>query len=146
MGKVIALVNHKGGCAKTTTSLLLAWGLYHRNNNYKILLVDLDPQRNLSRWLKAKTEDVPSTFELLTGEAKAEEVIQSLECFDIMPASKDLARAEIALPLTGKLKRLKKGLAQVKQLYDWVIVDTGPNLGVLSLNALIAADEVLIPS
>ena len=144
MGKTIALCSQKGGVAKTTTTALMAYGLYHRG--FEVLLVDMDPRRNLSKWLKAELNERPTTFELLMGTVKADEVIQELPFFDIMPASKELAQAEIALPLTGKLKRLRKAIAGIKSRYDYIVIDTGPSLNVLTLNALIAADEVIVPS
>lgn len=144
MGKIITLASLKGGVAKTTTTALLGYGLFHRG--FKVLLVDMDSQRNLSKWVNAKYEDVPTSFEVLTGECTAEDAIQHLDCFSIIPGSNLLSKAEIALPLTGKLKRLKRALKDVKDKFDYVVIDTGPNLGILTVNALIAADEVIVPS
>ena len=145
MGKIIALANQKGGVSKTTSSALMAYGLYQRG--YKVLLVDLDPQRNLSKNMNAKTTgDVKTSMELLLGTATAEEAIQQLPYFDIIPAKKELASIEPLMPLSGRLKKLKKALAVVKDKYNYIILDTAPSLGVLSVNALVAADEVIVPS
>lgn len=144
MGKVITLASLKGGVAKTTTTALLGYALFHRG--FKVLLVDMDAQRNLSKWVNAQYEDAPTSFEVLMGECKAEDAIQNLECFDIIPGSSLLSKAEIALPMTGKLKRLKRALKDIKDKFDYIIVDTAPNLSVLTINALIAADEVIVPS
>ncbi len=145
MGKIIALANQKGGVSKTTSSALMAYGLHHRG--FKVLLVDLDPQRNLSKNMNAKTTgDVKTSMELLLGTATAEEAIQHLPYFDIIPAKKELASIEPLMPLSGRLKKLKKGLAAVKDKYNYIILDTAPSLGVLSVNALVAADEVIVPS
>jgi len=141
--KIISFCNQKGGVGKSSNTLLMAFGLYHRH--YKILLIDMDAQRNLSTAVAAKTKNVPSTMELLLGEATAAEAIQHLPCFDIIPARKELAAIEALMPLSGRLKKLKKALAPLTD-YDFILVDTPPNLGVLSLNSLVAADELIIPS
>lgn len=91
-------------------------------------------------------EGSSSTYELLLGTVTAKQVIRSVNGFDIIPASKELSQAEITLPLSGKLKRLRKALASIKNEYSYILIDTGPSLNSLTLNALIAADEVLIPS
>jgi len=145
MGKIVAFANQKGGISKTTSSSLMAYCLSRRG--FKVLLVDLDPQRNLSKNMKAVTTGgVKTSMELLLGEATAEEAIQKMECFDIIPARKELTSIEPLMPLSGRLKKLKKALAPIKEKYDWIILDTPPSLGVLSANALVAADEVIVPS
>jgi len=144
MGKVIAFMNMKGGVSKTSSSLLLSYGL--KSRGFKILLIDMDSQRNLSRAVGAETNNVPTTMELLLGEVSAEKSIQHLESFDIIPSRKELASIEPLLPLSGRLKKLKKSLDSVKNNYDYVVVDTPPNLGVLSVNSLVAADQVIIPT
>ena len=145
MGKIVAFANQKGGVSKTTSSSLMAYGLSRRG--FKVLLVDLDPQRNLSKNMKALTTGgVKTSMELLLGEATAEEAIQEMECFDIIPARKELASIEPLMPLSGRLKKLKKALAPIKDKFDYIILDSGPSLNVLLINALVAADEVIIPS
>lgn len=145
MGKIIAFANQKGGVSKTTSSSLMAYGLSRRG--FKVLLVDLDPQRNLSKNMKAVTTGgVKTSMELLLGEATAEEAVQKLECFDIIPARKELSSIEPLMPLSGRLKKLKKTLAPIKDKFDYIILDTAPSLSVLFVNALVAADEVIIPS
>lgn len=149
MGKVIAIVNQKGGVAKTTTTATLAWGLASAGKS--VLVCDCDPQGNLSQSMGAKlAKDSLTIYEWLGCSAvpiSFEKVVQHIGAIDIVPATIKLSKAEIAL--TQVLNRetvLSKALKQIKARYDYVLLDSPPSLGLLTINILTAADEVLIPS
>jgi chromosome partitioning protein len=146
MNKTIALAvaNQKGGVAKTTTVAAMATSLKERG--YSVLAVDMDPQGNLSDCSGAEAYQLPTVYELLKKTATPEEVIQHLEIYDIIPANVMLAGAEQELSQTGKEHRLKEVLEKIKPNYNFIIIDTPPSLGILTINALTIADEVLIPT
>jgi chromosome partitioning protein len=141
---VIAIANQKGGVAKTTTTGALAAGLQKRG--FKVLAVDLDPQGNLSDSVGAEMYELPTIYDLLKRESTPEQVIQHLVPFDIIPANIMLAGAEQEFSQTGKEHRLKEMLLAVADDYDYIIIDTPPALGVLTINAFTFADEVIIPT
>lgn len=140
---VYAVLNQKGGVGKTTTAAALWAGLHSKG--YKVLAVDLDAQANFSFNAGADTNGLTS-LDLLTGEAKAEDVIQHTENGDIIPASHALAGADSTITQTGKEYRLKEALEPVKDIYDYIILDTPPALGILTINALAACSNVVIPA
>ncbi|MDD3365341.1 MAG: AAA family ATPase, partial [Syntrophomonas sp.] len=143
MSRIITIATQKGGTGKTTTTHALGVGLIERG--YKVLFIDLDPQGNLSYILQ--TEELKSTiYEVLTGKTKARDAIQHQQCGDIIPSSPALARANLELKNTGKEYRLKETLQPIKDDYDYIIIDTPPSLGLLTINALTASDSVIIPS
>lgn len=144
MTKIIAISNQKGGVGKTTTSGSFAAALKKRG--FKVLAVDLDPQGNLSDSVGAESINSPTIYEVIKRETTPQEAIQKLEAFDIIPANIMLAGAEQQLPPTGRDQRLKITLEPIKNKYDYIIIDTPPSLGVLTVNALTFADEVIIPS
>jgi chromosome partitioning protein len=147
MGTIIAIVNQKGGVAKTTTAINLAACLGKMGR--KTLLVDLDPQGNATTGLGvAKRELELTTYELLMGEARPAEVIlpTAFGNVSVIPATQALAEAEIRLPLfENKTLQLRKALMQVKDSYDVIIIDCLPSLGVLALNGISACDTIIIP-
>jgi len=147
MGVVIALFNQKGGVGKTTTCANLCAGLALHNK--KVLCVDFDPQSNLSSGLGIDRRNLEKTvYDVLLGEAKAEECIIpcSIENLYILPASIDLAGAEIEISNVEKRETvLKRALAKVVEEYDYIIIDCPPSLGLLTINALSAADGVIVP-
>lgn len=141
--EIISVINQKGGVGKTTTTLAIGAGLSLRG--FKTLYIDLDAQGNLSSTLKADTSGL-STVELLEAKAKASEIIQQTQQGDVIPASPALAGADTFIIATGKEYRLQEALEPIKGKYDYIIIDTPPALGVLTINALTACTSVIIPA
>lgn len=145
MGHVIVFANQKGGVGKTTTAVNI--GAYLAESGKEVLLVDFDPQGNLSSSVGADTGR-PEVYALISGEAKADAVVQKTdsERLSVIPASPDLAGA--AIELVDEPRRdyfLKDALAPLVGRFDYVLIDSPPSLGVLTLNGLTAAREVYIP-
>ena len=143
--KTIAVATQKGGTGKTTTAAAVASCI--KRKGLRVLLIDLDQQRNLSRLLKAETTTAGTSLALLLHAAEARDIIQRTEQGDIIAAGKNLQAADIALKdTTGKEYLLRDGLAGLKKDYDFIILDCPPALGVVTVNALTAADLVIIPA
>ena len=147
MGRIIAITNQKGGVGKTTTAINLSACLAEAGQ--RVLTVDFDPQGNTTSGLGLEKGNIDNTvYELLMGECKVTRCIQPSvqERLDVMPSDVDLAGAEIEL-LDMKEKEciLKKNLAQVREKYDFIIIDCPPSLNLLTINALTAANTVLVP-
>ena len=141
--KTISIVNRRGGVGKTATAHAVGAGLALRG--YKVLFIDLDSQCNLTFDVGGKIAP-PTSMEVLSGTATAEEATQSTAGGDIIPASPSLAVADTTLTATGKEYRLKEALEAVAGSYDYCIIDTPPALGVLTINALTASDSTIIPA
>jgi chromosome partitioning protein len=142
--QVIAFANQKGGVAKTTTTLNL--GVAFAEQGLQVLLVDLDPQGNLTMSQGLNPDAIEqSMFDVLVHRLPIEQVIERREV-DIAVASIDLAGAELALSSQiGRERTLEKGLAPVKDRYDYILIDTPPSLGLLTINAFVAAGGVIVP-
>lgn len=147
MSKIIAIVNQKGGTGKTTTSVNL--GAYLAAFGKKILLVDLDSQANSSSNLGLSAEDDDFTvYEILTGAADLKKTIKKTSIFnyDVLISSPDLAGATVELVnLPEREYLLENALNNIKSDYDYILIDCPPSLGVLTVNGLVAADELIIP-
>ena len=143
--QVIAIANQKGGVGKTTTSQALCAGLAYKG--YKVLGIDLDPQGNFSTACGAENYNIPTIYELMKGEVSIVETIQNMKSgFDVIPSNIMLAGAEQELSQTGKEHRLKEAIMPVLDNYDFIIIDTPPSLGVLTVNAFTFATDILIPT
>jgi chromosome partitioning protein len=142
--KVIAFANQKGGVAKTTTTLNLAAAFAEAG--HRVLCVDLDPQGNLTMSQGVDPEALElSMYDVLVHDVPIREVIRTAEV-DVACASIDLAGAEIAMSTKiGRERSLDRGLRTVRDGYDFICIDTPPSLGLLTVNALTAADQVIVP-
>src|SRR5256885_2348934 len=144
MGHVISFANQKGGVAKTTTTLNL--GVAFAEHGYKVLVVDLDPQGNLTMSQGLNPDAIErSMFDVLVHRLPIDQVIETREV-DIAVSSIDLAGADMALSSQiGRERALEKALVPVRDRYDFILIDTPPSLGLLTINAFVAATGVLVP-
>ena len=144
MANVIVFANQKGGVAKTTTTLNL--GVALRELGHNVLIIDLDPQGNLTMSQGMNPDAIErSMFDVLVHRVPISDVIHTVEV-DIAVASIDLAGAELALSaLIGRERALDKALVEVRPKYDYILIDTPPSLGLLTINAFVAADGVIVP-
>jgi chromosome partitioning protein len=146
MRKILAVSNQKGGVGKTTTAINLAASLALADRS--VLLVDVDPQGNLTSGvgLKAQASKGPTIYDALMGTAPLPELSTAVDKMKLVPANRHLAGAEIELvTMEERESRLTKCLAGVRDKYDYILIDTPPSLGLLTLNALVAADAVIVP-
>lgn len=147
MGKIVSIVNQKGGVGKTTTAVNLAAGL--GNIGKKVLLVDADPQGNSTSGFGInKKEAVFSSYDLLIGTQKAEvvTVATTYKNVSVAPSSMNLAGAEVELiSIEHREQQLKRALSLVRDKYDYILIDCPPSLGLITINALTACDTVLVP-
>jgi chromosome partitioning protein len=141
---VLAFANQKGGVAKTTTTLNLGVALMEQG--LRVLAVDLDPQGNLTMSQGWNPDEIDrSMFDVLVHRLPITEIVRKSE-LDVAVSSIDLAGAELALSsMIGRERALEKALLEVRESYDYVLIDTPPSLGLLTINALVAADGVIVP-
>jgi chromosome partitioning protein len=148
MGLVLAIVNQKGGVGKTTTAVNLSASLAAQER--RTLLVDLDPQGNASSGLGLPREqgERPTVYDALLGEADARSAVLPTDVPHLfaLPSSADLVGAELELvPVDARESRLRRALEPLRDAYDYILIDCPPSLGLLTVNALVAADRVLVP-
>tara|TARA_A100001011_G_scaffold397354_1_gene498069 strand:+ start:1876 stop:2652 length:777 start_codon:yes stop_codon:yes gene_type:complete len=148
LGKVLAITNQKGGVGKTTTSVNLSASLAATKR--KSLLIDLDPQGNATMGSGIDKKDLSiSIYDVLMGEKSIEEATLSLEStrYDLLPSNSDLTGAEVGLlNITNREAQLRKEIEKIRDKYAYIIIDCPPSLNMLTVNALVAADSVVIPT
>lgn len=147
MGKIISIFNQKGGVGKTTTSINLSAGIGRLGKT--VLVVDLDPQGNATSGLGIdKNSDYPMVYDVLVGSRRIQESVRktTAENVDIITSNNELVGLEIELAKAGNWENiLKKALKDIKDKYDFIIIDCPPSLGILSVMGLIASNSVIIP-
>ena len=146
MGTIYAIANQKGGVGKTTTAVNLAACVAEAG--YDALLIDMDAQANATVGLGIPKESTPSIYDVLAGDATMEEAIRTtaIDHLSLVPASPDLAGASVELPrIENSENRLREAVAPVRDRYTFTILDCPPSLGPLTVNALVAADRVIVP-
>ncbi len=148
MGKIIAVANQKGGVAKTTTCINL--GASFAATKRRVLLIDLDPQGNATVGSGIDKDELEySSYHVLLGKAEMKDAIVRAEeaAYDVLPTNGDLTAAEVELMnmMVAREQRLRQALDKVRDDYDFILVDCPPSLNMLTLNALVAADSVMIP-
>ena len=145
--KILSIINQKGGVGKSTTAINLSAAL--GENNKKILLIDLDPQGNTTSGIGVEKAQVDKCiYDVLLNDAKIEDVVINNVCdgVDVIPATINLAGAEVELvSQMARENRLKNAAGSMRGFYDYIIIDCPPSLGLLTINALVAADKLLIP-
>lgn len=143
MSVIITLTNQKGGVGKTTTTATLITGLSLQE--YKVLGIDLDPQGNLGFSLGLDIENTATIYDVLRGTAKIEDVIQKAEYGDIIPSNILLSGAELEFNRSGREYILKEALESITDQYDFIIIDTPPALNILTVNAYVCSDHLIVP-
>lgn len=142
--KIYTIANRKGGCSKTTTVKAMAEILSYKYGK-KVLCIDCDPQGNLTRWSGVNTEKKNTIYEVITNKCFVLEALEKTKYYDILPADEVLSQAELELTgIVGHEYRLKEALNTISCNYDYILIDTPPNLGFLSILAFVAADSGIL--
>jgi chromosome partitioning protein len=144
--RVFAIANQKGGVGKTTTAVNLAAAV--AASGYNTLVVDLDPQTNATVGLGQPRDLAPSVYDVLCGECSAEAAVHptTVDCLWLMPAGRGLVGASVELPsVAGSERLLRDALAPLRERFAFILIDCPPSLGPLTVNALVAADRVIVP-
>ena len=141
---IVAIANQKGGVAKSTTATTLAAIL--TDKGYKVLVVDMDPQCSTTDIFKAETQGVATLYDIFKDGEDAAGAIQKTDICDILPCDPLLKDADKTLTDLGKDFKLKEALEPLKERYDFILVDTPPNVGILLINSLTAADTIIVPT
>lgn len=144
MARIIAITNQKGGVGKTTTTMNFGVGLRLRDR--RVLLIDMDPQCSLSYIMKSSEQGLTVQDLLLNPRLDATEAIQHLEEADLIPASRELGSLEMQLTQIDRAYRLRESLKQITGQYDYIVIDSPPALGILTVNILTASDGVIVPA
>lgn len=144
--RIVTFVNQKGGVGKTTTAVSLAAALGRRGQN--VLLIDLDPQANATSALGVDGSDRPGIYDALLDETPVADCVVRVEeeSLSLVPANRELSGAEVELvPVMARERRLANALTPLRDSFDWILIDCPPSLGLLTINALTASDNVVIP-
>lgn len=143
MAKVISLINEKGGVGKTTSANVIAACLKHKK--FRVLCIDFDPQGHLSFSMGVTHRDIPTIYDVIKHKVKARYAIQHTRVTDIIPANDILKSIENEFTSSGNEQLLRECVRQVDAMYDYIIIDSPPELGLMSANALVASNVVLVP-
>ncbi len=143
LAKIVSLINEKGGVGKTTTTNLVAACLKHRG--YKVLCIDFDPQGHLSFSFGVDNRTKPTIYDVVKRKIKATQAVQQSEVTDIIPSNDILKSMESDFTSSGNEQILKNCIQSLENLYDYILIDSPPELGLISINALVASQVVLIP-
>ncbi len=143
MGKVISISNQKGGVGKTTTTCNLAAGL--KKKGFHVLIIDLDAQGNLGFSVGADIDTCATIYDVLKGNVKTQFAIQKTETTDIITSSILLSGIELEFTNTGREYLLKEAIKPILDHYDYILIDTPPALGILTINAFTASDTIIVP-
>ncbi|MDD2568468.1 MAG: AAA family ATPase [Clostridia bacterium] len=143
MSTIISVSNQKGGVGKTTTTCSLGAAL--KQKGLRVLLIDLDPQGNLGFSIGADTDTAATIYDVLKGEAKIQYAIQKTPAMDIITSSILLSAIELEFTNTGREFLLQEAIKPILKLYDYILIDTPPALGILTINAFTASNSIIVP-